>query len=291
MVKLLPIIFWLLACQRSLGPDVPAGPVIPDTVAAGGFEKSPEVISIKNGMVPEASGIADSKRNAGYLWVEQDRGNPTYIYLLKHDGTLTDSIFIEGSTNQDWEDIFLAGDQLYIGDIGDNLAAYGEYRFYQMTEPALGTKKVSIFKTISFKYADGAHDAEAFLVDPATKDIFVITKQGDNSKIYKIAYPQSYTGWNEAVLIGSLPYTGVVSATLSIDAKEIILKTYNKLYYYTKEPTQSIPAGLSKAPATLDYKLELQGEAVTFRVDNKGFYTLSERLMGVVPSLNYYRRK
>lgn len=282
MMKILPFIVLLIFCQKS--PD-------PGTLQSNGFVKLPEVISIKKGIIPEASGIADSKRNPGYLWVHQDSGNPPYIYLVKHDGTITDSVFIDGAANEDWEDMALAGNQLFIGDIGDNNAAYSKYRFYYFTEPALGTHKVSSFKIINFKYPDGAHDAEAFLVDPGTKDIYIITKREEKSKVYKLMYPQSTTSLNEAVFVTNLTFNGVVSASISPNAKEIIIKTYLNLYYYTKEASQPISMALEKQPSKLDYQVELQGEAIGFRLDNKGFYTLSEKAFNATPALHYYKRK
>ena len=281
-MKILPFIVLLIFCQKSPGPGM---------IQAYGFEKVPQVIPIKRGVIPEASGIADSKRNAGYLWVQQDSGNPPAIYLLKHDGTITDSIFIDGATNKDWEDMALAGDELYIGDIGDNNAVHSKSTFYCFTEPVLGTHEVTSFKVIDFKYPDGAHDAEAFLVDPRTKDIYIITKREERSKVYKLVYPQSTTSLNEAVFVTDLSFNGVVSASIAPNAREIILKTYTTLYYYTKEATQSIAAALEKQPSTLDYQVELQGEAVGFRIDNKGFYTLSEKAFNITPALHYYKRK
>lgn len=285
MRKLLPFVLLLAGCQQEPDPAVLA------STEPKGFEKTPAIIPIKNGAIPEASGMADSKKNAGYLWVQQDRGNPTYLYLLKHDGTITDSVFLEGVTNQDWEDMALSGDQLYIGDLGDNNQVYPQYRFYCFDEPTLGTQKITSFKTIDFKYPDGSHDAEAFLVEPSTKDIYVITKQGDRSKVYKLAYPQSNTSLNEAVFVADLTFNGAVSACLSPDAKEIIVKTYSNLYYYTKAASEPILMALAKPPSQLDYQVEMQGEAVTFGVDNKGFYTLSERIFNSTPALNYYGRK
>lgn len=283
-MKIFPFIVLFFFCQKSPDPGILLS-------TGNGFEKTPEVISIKKGIIPEASGIADSKRNTGYLWVQQDSGNPPYIYLLKHDGTITDSVFIEGADNRDWEDMALAGGQLYIADIGDNNAAHSQCSFYYFTEPARGTHKIADFKTIHFKYPDGAHDAEAFLVDPGTKDIYIITKRGEKSKVYKLAYPQSTTALNEAVFVTNLTFNSVVSAAISPDAKEIIVKTYTHLYYYTKEASQSIAVALEKQPSSLDYQVEMQGEAISFRLDNKGFYTLSEKNFNVIPALHYYKRK
>src|SRR5690606_18339368 len=115
--------------------------------------------------IPEASGLADSKINSGYLWVLEDSGNPPVLYLLKHDGTLSDSVMIDGALNRDWEDMALAGgpaagkNYLYIGDIGDNNAQYPDCTIYRFVEPLMGVGKVAEFDTIRFKYEDSAHDA------------------------------------------------------------------------------------------------------------------------------------
>lgn len=281
MYKILPLFFLFFACSKSDSQTEPT---------PTGFAKKPEIISLKEGMINETSGIADSKLNTGYLWAQQDSGNPPLIYLLKHDGTITDSILIENATNRDWEDIVLSGDQLFIGDIGDNNATYPDYVFYRFNEPSLGTERVSGPDKIEFKYPDGSHDAEAFLVDPNTKDIYIITKRDTKSKVYKLAYPQSISSMNEAVFIADLGFNGAVSATISPDGKEIIVKTYLALYYYTKNATDDISVALAKAPATLDYQVEAQGEAISFGLDNKGFYTLSEKALNMTPSLNYYKR-
>src|SRR5690348_3886360 len=68
------------------------------------FTTTPVSKRINPGMIDEASGIADSKANAGYLWVEQDSGNPDDIYLLSYDGIVSKKINIKASINRDWED-------------------------------------------------------------------------------------------------------------------------------------------------------------------------------------------
>lgn len=282
MKKIAPLLIVILSCQRSNTQTEPT---------AGGFEKLPQTFAIVNAVIKETSGIADSKINPGHLWVEQDSGNPPMLYLLKHDGSVTDSVYIKGAVNRDWEDITLSDGNLYIGDIGDNNAAYGEYAIYRFAEPAVGTDTVEAFDRIVFTYPDSAHDAEALLVDPATKDIYIITKRDTKSKLYKLSYPQSTTTVSEAVFVSDLTFGGAVSAAISPDSKEIIVKTYTQLYHYNKSAEVKIDEALSKMPATIDYQVEAQGEAISFGLDNNGFFTLSEEALGVVPRLNYYRRK
>lgn len=278
------------ACQKATVKEPPA-PV-------KGFEATPVAKSLTPGILDEASGIADSKTIPGYLWVEQDGGNTNEISLLSHDGTFLKSITINSAVNQDWEDLLMSGgpvagtNYIYVADIGDNNLAYSQHAIYRFPEPGPATKEVLDYDKLSFQYPDGAHDADAMLVDNTTKDIYIITKADASSKIYKLPYPQNTTAINTAVFVGSLSLTGATSAAFSPDSKEILVKTYDKIYHWDKKSEQTVEQALAQTPGTLSYQLEPQGEAICFKNDNSGFFTLSERpsiITGV--SLNFYKRK
>lgn len=241
--------------------------------------------------INEVSGIANSKLNTGYMWAHEDSGNPPQLYLIDYDGKLLKKIFIKGATNRDWEDMVLSGSDIYIGDIGDNNKVHTEYVIYQFAEPASATDTIKNYVAIKFKYADGAHDAEAFLVDHLTKDVYIITKNDNPSKIYKLSYPYNTSGTNIASPVGSLSYGGVVSAALSTDRKEIIVKTYTGLNSYPIKNGEAVEAALEKNFMVLFYQLEPQGEAVTFGSNNKDYFTLSEKGFGSSVSLYLYQRK
>ena len=241
--------------------------------------------------IDEASGIADSKANPGNLWAEEDGGFPPRLYLLKHDGNVSKTIYIKDAINRDWEEMGRTGDTLYVADIGDNKERYTDYSFYQFAEPLASVDTVTTFNEIKFKYPDGPHDAEAFLVDPPTKNIYIITKRDTLSRIYKLSFPYSYTSINETVFAGTLSYAGVTGACISADGTEIIVKTYPALYYYIRQQGQSIEEVLQNNYTLLPYILEPQGEAVTFATDNSGYFTLSEKNLFSSLNLYFYRRK
>ena len=259
------------------------------------FSNSPQLFSITPGFVDEASGIADSYANPGFLWVEEDSGNPPELTLVKHDGTISKNIFIKNSTNRDWEELQVSNGPdpskkyIYVGEIGDNDALYPNCTIYRFVEPGASTDTVYSYDKIAFQYSDMAHDAEAMLVDPFTKDIFIITKRDIVSKIYKIAYPQSTTSMNTAEFVMDLPYKGVVGAAMSANGKEILLKTYSTIYYY-KSNGSSIPDALKQLPLTISYQVEPQGEALCMANDNSGFFTLSEKSFAQSVKLNFYKR-
>ena len=253
------------------------------------FDSIP-VAHIVKPIIDEGSGIADSKVNPGNIWVEEDSGNPPEIMLVKHDGTVVKKIFIKGATNRDWEDIALYNDSIYIAETGDNDAAYGTYSFYIFPEPSSTVDTVNSFRKISFKYPDGAHDAEAFLMDHSSRDIFIITKRDVPSKIYKLKYPFA-DSVNILIYAGSLNYSGVTSAGISYDDKEVMVKTYTAINYYIRKTGQDIITCLSEIPVQLPYTLEPQGEAICFSADTSGFYTLSEKSLSSVVNLYFYQRR
>ena len=279
---LLPFALLLFSCKTDTPTSKPP------------FTNTPQLFNITPGIVDEASGIADSYANPGYLWVEQDSGNPPELRLIKHDGTIAKNIFIKNSTNRDWEELQVSNGPdaskkyVYVGDIGDNDAVFQSCSIYRFIEPSASTDTVFNFDKIDFKYPDMPHDAEAMLIDPSTKDIYIITKRDAVSKIYKIAYPQNIASLNTAEFVMDLPYKGVVGAAISADGKEILLKTYSNIYYYKGGGT--VADVLKQLPLTLSYQVEPQGEAICLTNDNSGFYTLSEKSFAQFVKLNFYRR-
>lgn len=253
------------------------------------FDSIPVAHAVKP-IIDEGSGIADSKVNPGNIWVEEDSGNPPEIILVKHDGTLIRKVFIKNATNRDWEDMALYNDSIYVAEIGDNDALYDTYSFYIFPEPSSSVDTVSSFRKISFKYPDGSHDAEAFLMDRSTGNIFIITKRDSPSRIYKLKYPFADSA-NTLEYAGKLNYNEVTSAAISSDDKEVMVKTYTEIKYYTRNPRQDIITCLSQTPIQLPYTLEPQGEAVCFSPDSSGFYTLSEKSLSSVMNLYFYPRR
>jgi hypothetical protein len=267
--------FGLCCCQKKNSAPVAKVPF--DSVT---------LVKPVNPIVNEISGIADSKMAPGYLWGEEDSGNPSQVYLINHNGTVAKTVHLKGITNRDWEDMTLADGTIYIAETGDNAQVYGNYRFYTFPEPSLTTDTVTNIQTINFTYPDGSHDAEAFVVDES-KNIYIITKRDNPSRIYKLSYP--YSSNNTVTLVGTLPYTGVVSATMN--GNEIIVKTYSSLFYYKRQTGKTIEQTLAGTYISLPYLLEPQGEAVCLANDGSGFYTISEKGFATWVNIYFYKRR
>jgi hypothetical protein len=224
--------------------------------------------------------------------VQEDSGNPPELHLLSHQGQLLRTIAVPGTTNVDWEDLALAPGPdpslryLYVGDIGDNDQKRSQVSILRGAEVASTATSIAT-ETIRIQYADGAHDAEAFMVEPETLDIYILTKRDAKSGIYKLAYPYSTTNVNTAQKVGELPYNFVVSAALRADGRGLAVKDYVSIRYYPRNAGEPLSEVLKKTPSTLPYQTEQQGEAICFTNDGSYYFTLSEKLNAPVALMRY----
>lgn len=263
------------------------------------FTESPLISSLNTDLLDEASGIIESYQFSGHLWVHEDNGSRSnFIHLLSHQGIYLERFQLPVPI-RDWEDIAIgpgpiAGkNYIYLAEIGDNLEQYPEYAIYRFEEPSSLQQPIRTVDTISFTYDDGkSYDAETLLLDPLTKDLYIITKRQFNVRVYKLAYPQSTTTTNTATFLFTMPYPFLTGGDISKDGKEILLKNYDAIYYWKLKTDETIEQALRRprdiAPF---YMREKQGEAICFDKEQKGFFTLSERASAPeTASLFYYQK-
>jgi hypothetical protein len=286
------IVLFLSSCDWFNKTPTPAV-IIPD------FITTPKRSVLPLSIADEASGLCDSKSMAGNVWVQEDGDNPNMLYLFSHKAEYKGNIQMP-FPNRDWEDISIgAGPEtgrnyIYLAEIGDNAAAYNnQYYIYRFLEPQSLTEKVSNYDRIAFQYPDGSRDAECILLDPATKDIYIVTKREFNVRLYQLPYPQSVTEIQTAKFIQNIPLQAITSGGISSDGKEIVLRNYEAIYYWYRQENESIIAALARTrDKLLPYVNEPQGEGFCFDKDNKGYFTNSERPNGQTqPTYLYYYGK
>ena len=265
------------------------------------FTQPQQVGRLDDESLTEASGLVASRRNPGYLWTEEDSGNPNQIQLIHPNGQIVARFTLDGLTNYDWEDIAVGPgplpnqSYLYVAEIGDNDLQYPEKIMYRFPEPALVGKKlpyeghISAIETIRLKLPDGPQNAEAMLIDPATTDLFILSK-GDHSTLYRAAFPQSVRHPTMMTRQVVLPFSRVTSANISPDGHEILIRTYRQLFYYKRQPGESITDALKRTPRLLPLADEPQGEAVGWAIDGSGYYTTSEQTLMTSQVVYFYRR-
>ncbi|GAA4447127.1 hypothetical protein GCM10023189_03100 [Nibrella saemangeumensis] len=263
------------------------------------FSSDPTASAIQAGQIDEASGLVDSRSMPGNLWVQEDSGAPGVLALLGHNGQVKGKTAIPNAQNRDWEDIAVGpGPQsgityLYIGDIGDNGGQQQTYTIYRLPEPKSQNEPVTQVDRITFRYPDGSRDAEALLLDPKTRDLWVVTKREENAQLFRLPYPQSTTEVTTAQAYGEIPLvSGVTGGDISPDGSEILLRSYLSIMYWKRQGDELLADALQKrSPRSLPYRIEPQGEAVCFDRDGRGYFTLSERNNAASVSLYYYPRK
>ncbi len=276
------------------------------------FAESPQTYPITPGIVNEASGLADSRNMDGYLWTHQDSGYPSELFLVNKDGKNIRKYTVPGTDFLDWEDIASGpGPQqgvnyLYIGDIGGNSHPNRQTctinRVREISNPDETFQPGSVEKII-FRYPDGPKDAETLLLDPASLDLYVVSKEASRVNLYRLPYPQPVGSEITAELAGTIPgikisglpsslITSPTSGDISFDGKEIIIKTYTTVYYWKREDGKTIGEVLTQPPhKTLPYFLEPEGTAICFDKKADGYFTLSEIGGAGSVTLNYYKRK
>jgi hypothetical protein len=291
----------------------------PET-AASTFSKARDLALI-DAKLPEASGMAASVVNRGSIWVVNDSGNPAEVYLIDTTAhvTLTCKLSVE---NRDWEEVLVGPGPkdgktyVYVGEIGDNNAVYDTKYIYRFEEPILrdatdgeailpeatdgeailpeatdgeAIKEVNLVDTLKIQMSDGKRDTETMLIDPFTKDLYIISKREDSVGVYKVAQP-----FTKDVMIAQkvakIPFFKIVAGQFSPDGTEVILKDYDHIYYWKRKKDEPLETVLMRKPERLPYDREAQGESLTWKMDGSGYYTLSETNPGKPAYLKFYKR-
>ncbi|MEP0711240.1 MAG: hypothetical protein ABJC55_04890, partial [Algoriphagus sp.] len=261
------------------------------------FGEGVPVATVSDTDLDEISGLACSRNMPGMMYVHNDSGGEASIYLLDSLGKTLGKIELLNTVNRDWEDIAVGPGSdgksyIYVGEIGDNTAAYDEIVIYRVPEPATFStiSKIEPQKT-TLTYPGGARDAESLMVDPISGDIFIISKRDSANTLYRL--PAGKFGAADAQLeeMIKLPLTSAVAADISVDGRQILVKNYFSVYYWNRKNGETIAQAMSKVPTQLPYAPEPQGEAIGFSPSGKAYFTLSEKRFDIVPVLYKYSAK
>ncbi|MDF9799706.1 hypothetical protein OKW21_004969 [Catalinimonas alkaloidigena] len=269
---------------------------------------------IRDERLSEISGIAPSGKYPHHYWVHNDSGHAPYLFLIDEKGKTRATFHLVNAPHQDWEDMAVgrvpASENgpayLYIGDIGDNGRKRAVKSILRIREPvslppADSLRRLEAVETIRFRYPGPGpqHNAEALMVEPFSGDVYVLSKSRDSTEVYRLPYQQQYA--EEVIVLEKVcrlypkvksRLDQVTAAAISPDGRELLIKSYNHIYYWRRED-QHTPLSdlLQTRPAILPYKVEPQGESIGFSADGSGFFTLSEKRFSIKPRLFFYQRK
>lgn len=108
-----------------------------------------------------------------------------------------------------------------------------------MPEPRLGARPAAgataPAQRIALRYPDGAHDAQALLVDPRSGALVIITKSFDGrAGVYRSA-PRASAGSLHRVGTLSLAAADAVTAgSVSADGRTVVLRTYRRAFVWAR---------------------------------------------------------
>lgn len=314
-MRVLVVVVLLCACD---GPSV-ADAGAPDAGLDGGadagrrdagapgprcteFDEGTEVARVQAAALTEISGIALSRRQP-VIWAHNDSGDGPSVYAIgRDDGAELGRWTMRGTVALDMEDMAIGpgpdgADHLYLADIGNNFArtgggpTRGEVTVHRVREPDVGSEPGDRFfgsvETLRLRYADEPYDAEAFVVDPLSGDLFVVSKTDDGaSAIYRVAAsalsPDSVATL-EPVADLTLGPAGLgtspraTAADLSPSGHALLLRTESQVFLFERAVGADL-ADVFERAIEVSARPEPQGEAIGWASDERAFYTISEGL-------------
>ena len=256
--------------------------------------------TVSIGGLSEASGIAASRRNPGVFWVHND-GSSGAVHAIGVSGARLATFYL-GRAVLDTEDIAVgpgpvAGvSYLYVGDIGGNKARR-DVQILRIPEPVVdpgwaGNPVSANFSGVdgfTVSYPDGKYDAESLMADPASREVFIVTKQGGGARVYRVnlnsVFPGSQVQWGFVV---SVPFANVSGGDISADGTQIVLRREDFAQTWERFNGEWIGATLSRSGTAIPVTgppREPNGEGIALLPNGAGYVTISE---GANPVLYFF---
>lgn len=217
--------------------------------------------------VPEASGLALSRRTPGILWTFNDSHDPT-IYAIDRSGMLKGQVRVRGVMTKNWEDISAGRCRerwcLYIADIGDNHQRRADITIYRVPEPKPTDTDTAPAAVFTAKYPDGAHDAEGLFVT-GDEELFVVTKDKP-SIVYRFPQPLEPGRVMSLQEVALLPVQDATDAETSPDGIWVGIRTKEEMIFFR---AQQLTSGGTEhgTPINLRGLREPQGEGIAIAGD------------------------
>lgn len=239
----------------------------------------------------ESSGVTVNRD--GTLWTHNDSGDRPVIYKIDTLGHLLKTLYLQGATAIDYEDISQDNlGNIYVCDCGNNSNRRQNLCIYKIPNTAIATGNDTVIpEVIRFSFSDQQQfpppkekqnfDCEAFVV--FNDSIFLFSKNGGESQYCKRYALPNVPGIHTAILLDSITTKRwVTGAALSPDNKTLVLLSENKLNIFTHFSGSGFFSGQhikTGIPVTLK-------EGIAFK-NNTGIYLTDEKYKGFGGKLYY----
>jgi len=198
----------------------------------------------------ESSGLAASVRHPGIVWTHADGGDVAQVRAVDRSGQTVAVVTLAGVDPYDPEALAVSdgprGPELWLGDIGDNDAERPDVSVFRFPEPRRMRDQTVTATWYRFVYPDGPHDAEAVLVEPGTRRVFIATKELGGGGLYRA--PRELVtedeGSNRLRRVADAPVLTTDGAFLP--GGDYLLRTYSTVHRFRPDGTEvaveSLPA-------------------------------------------------
>ncbi|MEV5317035.1 WD40 repeat domain-containing protein [Streptomyces sp. NPDC052687] len=224
-----------------------------------------EGFTIKDPRITESSGLAASRQHPGVYWTHNDSDDGAYLYAV--DGRTGDTLATLSLTGvgapRDVEAISIGpGDQIYVGDIGDNLGGSWDHVWiYRLPEPKTLRDETVRATQYVVRYSDGPRDAESLVVHPKTGRVYIVDKNEKGGHLYRGPARLSASGTNVFTPVAAVPDLEATDAALSPDGEQLVVRSYFGAIAYDWN------GGRLKKTGRLGVPFLGQGESVTYTAD------------------------
>ncbi len=229
----------------------------------------------------ESSGLAPAHERPGVWYTHGDHGTATELLAFTLDGDLLERHAYKNFDPFDAEDVADApcpdeGRCLWVADIGDNDLERDGIGLSILREPVEDADPVSPMAAWTGVWPDGPVDAEALLVHPCSGDVYVVTKEYAQARVYRWPAPSDEAP-TTLVLVATLDLEGdgVTGADWDADGERVVLRTATQVYGWVTDPDDP-EAHWIDAPTALSSTELLDGEAVAFDPDSGDIVLTSE---------------
>lgn len=270
--------------------EKPKPAAVPDEPETVEYQSARELCKLANNKVTESSGLACSRNAPGVFWTHNDSGDAPRVFAFNTAGKDLGACLVTGIRARDWEDMASFKVQgksfLLLGDVGDNEKNNDVHELYLVGEPAvdpgrgLAVQQMPVLSVIRYRYEDGRHNCESIAVDPVTRTILLVTKDGGKKcSAYAIPFPRQPSA--EPVVARKIAALSIPTATgmdVSANGRRAVVVTYGDAYEYKRGADEDWAAAFARQPRKLPMPRRAQGESICYGPDGKTLYLTSEKV-------------
>ena len=250
------------------------------------YAPASEVCRLQDPAVDESSGVAASALSDDVLWTHNDSGDAPRFYAFDRTGATVGTFTVNGARADDWEDMArgLTADgepALFFADIGDNFRRRPAVAVYEVREPALDADPlVELVEHHELRYEDGSHDAETLLVDPATRALFVVTKDTEGvAGVYRaeggVLRRVAEIRFDRLVRRPGAYAKAATAGDVSPDGRVVVVRTPFEAFEWDIGEA-GLAAAFAGTPRRTALPETRQGEAIAYTRDGRSLVATSE---------------